>query len=191
MKTKLLSLFLVATGALALGARAQQVTVPTPAPVVDGVNPSVNAQLPAPNRIIYSPRLPSPTELTNVAAAQGLGIERIDQTADQITVTYKKADGQLTTVAYQLLGSATQGTTPRAMVGTTTIVTTPAPTVVYEASEPDYYYNDPYYYPWGYYSPVSLSLGFGYYRGFGGYHGGFGYRGGYGYRGGFHGGHRR
>ena len=179
MKTKLVPVLLVLSSALALGARAQ-VAVPTPAPVVDGVNPAVNAMpAPAPSRVIYSPRLPSPTELSNVAAAQGLGIERIDQTAEQITVVYKKANGQLTTVAYQLLGTNAQ-----VAPATTTVVTTPAPTVVYQAREPFYYYDEPYYNPWayGYYSPVSVNLGFGFYHGFGGYRGG--------YRGGFHG-HRR
>ena len=199
MRTKLLPAFIIAAGCFALGASAQ---TPAPAPVTEA------PASPAPSRIIYAPRLPSVPELMNVAAAQGLSVERVDQTANQITVTYKSG-GQLSTVVYNLLpGVATATTSAPApdaptlaqatttvqvaapvQQGTTVISTTPAPVVVYQQPAPTYYaapayypYYDPYY-PWGYYAPVALSFGFGYYYGHGGYHG-------HGdYHGGGHGGH--
>lgn len=112
----------------------------------------------------------------NVAAAQGLSVERIDQTDSRINVTYRASDGTPSVVMYQLLPTAASAvTTPT----TTTVVTTVAPTrVVYTRPDPFFYYDEPYYSPWGYryYSPVSVNLGFGF---------GYGYRGGH-YRGGFH-----
>jgi hypothetical protein len=167
MKSKLL-LLLAACG-LAAGASAQVTTPSSPAPAVT----SEPASSGAPNRIIYSPRLPSPTELSNVAAAQGWSIERIDQTDSQITVIYRYSNGQTSTVSYQLLGSTS---TPAA---TTTVVTAPPPTVIYREVSPYYYYRDPFYAPWGYYNPVSISLGFGYYGGRGYYGGHHGFHGGY------------
>ncbi len=203
MRTKLLPAFIIAAGCLALGASAQ---TPAPAPVAEAP-----ASL-APSRIIYAPRLPSVPELMNVAAAQGLGVERVDQTANQITVTYKSG-GQLSTVVYNLLPGVATATTsapaPEAPTlaqapatvqvtapvqqGTTVISTTPAPVVIYQQPETvyyrtaPYYYSDPYY-PWGWVAPVALSVGFGYYWGdHYGYHGHGGYHGG-GHNGG-HGGH--
>lgn len=162
MKLKIFSLLLVAAGMFAANAPAQTaVAVATPAPT-------------APGRIIYSPRLPTAIELTNVAAAQGLSVERIDQTAAQVTATYKAADGSLSMVAYQLVPSVA---TP-APATTTLVTAVPARTVVYEQPDPFFYYDDPYLSPWGYgyYSPVRVNVGFGFgygYRGHGGYHGGF------------------
>jgi len=173
MKTRLTTVLVLTAGLLALGARAQ---TPTPAP-----EPATEPAA-VPSRIIYAPRLPSPAELTSVATAQGLSIERIDQTAAQIIATYKAANGQLTTVSYQLLpNAATPAVGPAATTTTVVATTTPAPTVVYAQPAPAYYpyvYADPYY-PWGFYGPVAVSLGFGFYGGHG-YHGGF-----------YHGGHRR
>jgi len=163
MKTKLLSVLFLAAGLLAIGARGQ-----TPAPAVPASTDAVVA--PAPGRIIYSPRLPTPIELTNVATAQGLSVERIDQTASQITATYKSTTGQLSTVAYQLLPTAANSAQATTVVATTT----PAPTVVYMRPTPSYYYYDPFFYPWGPYGPVSVSLDLGF-----GFHGGHGYRGGF------------
>jgi len=202
MRTKLLPAFILAAGCLAIGARAQ-----TPATAAATEAPAS----PAPSRIIYAPRLPSVAELMNVAAAQGLGVERVDQTTNQITVTYKSGS-QLSTVVYNLLpavGSpavatpALQATAPvqgtmivqsaaPVQQGTTVISTTPAPVVVYQQPETvyyrsdPYYYNDPYYYPWGWVAPVALSVGFGYY--YGGYYGYHGHGGYYGHGGGYHGG---
>ncbi len=184
MKTRLTTVLVLTAGLLALGARAQSPT-PAPAPATE---PAA-----APSRIIYAPRLPSPAELSSVASAQGLSIERIDQTAAQIIATYKAANGQLTTVSYQLLpNAATPSVVPAATTTTVVATTTPAPTVVYAQPTPTvvytqpapayypYVYADPYY-PWGFYGPVAVSLGFDFYGGHG-YHGGF-------YHG--HGGHRR
>jgi hypothetical protein len=160
MKTNLLSLFALAAGLAAVAARAQ--TVPTPAPVLD------SPAAPAPSQVVYAPRLPSAMELTNVAAAQGLSVEKIVQTSAQITVVYRSANGQLNTVSYQLL--------PTANAPATTVVAAPPPRVVYVRSEPRYYY-DPFYDPYygsSYYgspwlAPVSLNLGWGW---GGGYRGG-------------------
>ena len=182
MKTKLFPVFVLAAGFIALGARAQVATPTTPAPVIEIPNAA-----PAASQFVYSPRLPSAAELTNVAAAQGLSIDRIVQSSSQMTVVYRSANGQTNTVAYMLLPAAGAPATTVASVAPTATTR-----VVYAepAPEPVYYYDpfyDPYYYP-GYYSPwygpVSVNLGFGFR---GGWNGG-GWRGGGG-RGGFHGGH--
>ena len=151
------------------GLHAQEsapVAAPTsPAPTVAAPAPTVAPA--APNQVIYSPRLPSATELTNAAAAQGVSVERIDQTNTQVTITYKYSNGQINTVAYQLLPTAT---TP-APQQQTVVQTSPAPTVVYTQPPRVVYYEEPVYYPryyYPYYPPVSLSFGFGYRH----YHGG-------------------
>ncbi len=189
MKTKLFSLLVIPAGLLALGAQAQVAAPSSPAPAVDVVS------TPQANQIVYAPRLPSTTELTNVAAAQGLSIDKIIQTASQMTVVYRSANGQTNTVAYLLLpaaGSTAANEVPApsavpsgAVMGTTTqtviAAPSPAPQVVYATPAPIYYY-DPFYYPayysYPWYSPVSVSIGWG-----------FGYHGGYHGGGGFHGGH--
>jgi hypothetical protein len=161
MKSKLLSIFVLAAGLAAVGARAQ--TVPTPAPVLD------TPAAPEPSQVVYAPRLPSAVELTNVAAAQGLGVEKIVQTSSQITVVYRSASGQTNTVAYQLLPTAS---TPAAAV----VAATP-PRVVYVQPAPRYYYDpfyDPFYAPTYYGNPwlVPVSLNLGWSWGYRGYHGG-------------------
>jgi hypothetical protein len=165
MKSKFVSLFALAAGLAVVAARAQ--TVPTtPAPVLDSV------AAPAPSQVVYAPRLPSAVELTNVAAAQGLSVDRIVQTAGQITVVYRSANGQTNTVAYQLLPTA-------GAPAVTVVAATPPPRVVYVQPAPRYYY-DPFYDPFynsGYYGspwygPVSLSLGVGWVFHGGGGHGG-------------------
>jgi len=193
MKTKLFPAFVIAAGLFTCGASAQVAS----AEVAD------TTAAPQPTQVVYSPRLPSATELSNVAAAQGLTIDKIIQTASQMTLVYRTASGQTNTVAYMLLPAAgsAPGSAPTSLpatVSTTTIAapTSPAPQVVYvtapAAPQVVYYsapapvYYSPYYYPASYYSPwyspVSVSLGFGL-----GYYGGSSYRGGY--RGGHHGGH--
>ena len=173
MKTKLFAILALAAGLVVLGARAQ-----TPAPAPDPM------ATPQASQVVYAPRLPSAGELTSVAAVQGLTIDKIVQTASQMTVVYRSANGQTNTVAYLLLPAA--GTTPSTVAVATT---TPPPTVVYAAQAPaPVYYYDPFYYPSYYagpwYPPVSVSLGFGWGWGYG-YRGGFD-RGGHG---GHHGGH--
>jgi hypothetical protein len=179
MQTKFLSVLFAAT-LIAGGARAQDsannapaVATPTPMQQQAAPAPQANVQAaPTPNQIIYAPQLPSPTELTNVAAAQGASVQQIVQSANQVTVIYRYANGQINTVAYQLLPTTNVVSAP---APTTVIVPSPAPTVIYEQA-PRVVYYETYapYYPRYYYPPVSLNLGFGYYRGWGGsyWHGG-------------------
>jgi len=158
---------LVAGALLTVAARAQDSAVATPTSPA-AIQQQVQAQTapsqavaPMPNQVIYSPRLPSPAELTSAAAAQGVSVEQVTQTASQVTVIYRNNAGQLNTVAYQLL--PTNGAP-----ATTVVAPSPAPTVVYQ-SAPSVVYYESYgpYWPRYYYPPVSLSLGFGYYRGWG------------------------
>ena len=53
-----------------------------------------------PNQVVYAQRLLSVTELTNAAAAQGLTIDKIEQTSTQITAVYRYGNGQINAVAY-------------------------------------------------------------------------------------------
>ena len=151
MKTKLFPVFVLAAGFITLGASAQ---VATPTPLAPPADTQAALQ---PSQLVYSPRLPSAVELTNVAGAQGLTIDKIVQTTSQMTVVYRNASGQTNTVAYVLLPSAGSTTAP----ATTTVSApaTPAPQVVYASAPatrvvyyapapaaPVYYY-DPFYYP--------------------------------------------
>ena len=179
MKTKLSVIAVVGAAGFTSGAIAQTVVAtPSPAPSVSATSPAL-----VPGQTIFSNRLPTPPELTNAAAAQGVTIDRIEQTNAQVVVAYKFADGQTKVVAYQLLpvaGSVTAATSP-------SVIVQPAPTTVpstlYYEPAPRVVYYDPFYYPYsygsGWYPPVSLSLGLG-----------FGFHGGGGFRGGFHGGRR-
>jgi|GEM_PF-6413852 len=130
-----------------------------------------------PNRTVYSPRLPTPQELSNDAANQHLTITRIDETAAQVIVTYRDDQGQTTTTVYQLLPTA------NATASSVPVPSTPAPKVVYvPATRVVYYDYDPYYYygPWYSYPRVSLGIGFGLgYRHHGGFYHGGGFHGGY------------
>jgi hypothetical protein len=85
------ALFLLGeAGAQTPASSAPVVTPSSPAPAVAAPAPATApAPAAAPNQVIYSPRLPSAAELTNAAAAQGVSVERIEQTTSQITVTYK------------------------------------------------------------------------------------------------------
>jgi hypothetical protein len=180
MKTNLfITTVVLTTVLLAAGAVAQTADQTAPPTTVSPAGP-----MPAPDQIIYIPRLPNPTELANAAAAQGLTIEMMAQTSAQITVVYKHADGQTSTVAYQLLPAAGA---PAASPATTTVVPTAPATVVYATPAPAYYY-DPFYWPGPWFAPVAFDIGIGY-----GYHyfdggRGFRYGGGHGFRyGGGHG----
>jgi hypothetical protein len=184
-KNPIFTAVVLATALFATGAIAQT-NNETPVPAA----PAAPAMAPTPNEIIYIPRLPDPAELTNAAAAQGITVERIAQTSAQVTVVYRYADGQVHTVAYQLLPAA--GGAPTAAGTVMTTVPAAPTTVVYAAPSPAYYYYDPFYYPWSWYGPLSLRIGLGY----GYYHFGGGYRhfgGGRGFyhSGGGHGFHRR
>jgi len=63
-------------------ASTTNVAVPTtPAPVLSSeTNPA-----PAPNQVVYTPRLPSVAELSNAAAAQGLTVDRMEQSSTRPT----------------------------------------------------------------------------------------------------------
>lgn len=118
------------------------------------------------SQIVYQARLPSPAELTSAAGAQGLTVERIVQSANQVVAAYRNPSGQLFTVSYQTLPPS--GTAPAPAV----VPANPAPAVVHVAPPPAVYetaprviyYDDPdyYYYPRYYYPPVSIGFGFGY-----------------------------
>src|SRR5882672_2521482 len=149
MKTKIIAASFLGAAFLAGGVLAQTATLvstpTTPAPVL------ATAATPTPNQVIYKPRLPSAAELTNAASAQGLTVQKIDQTGSQITVVYQYSNGQTNTVAYQLLPTA--ATAPAAAY----VPTTPPPTVVYEPAPRVVYYDSypsAYYYPSYWYPPV-------------------------------------
>jgi len=162
MKTiPFLTASVLAAAFLATGAIAQTSEETAPAAAASPVAP-----IPAPDQVIYIPRLPSPAEVTSAAVAQGLKIEQIAQMAGQVTVVYRRADGQISTVAYQLLpaaGTPTTGPAPTAVVqspATATMVAAPATTVVYASTAPAYYY-DPFYDPWPWFGGVVFDVGFG------------------------------
>lgn len=180
MKTKLVVFCLLSAAFLAGSAWAQIVQPTTPAPAVPAIAPAAAL---VPNQTIYSPRLPGVNEVTSIAAAQGLTVERIEQTASQVTVVYKYANGQTNTVAYLLLPGTAGASAPGVVQATpppTVVYYEPAPRVVYyDGYGPGYYSSPGYWYP-----PVSIGLGFDFRGGGrGGFHGG-GFRNG-GFRGGF------
>jgi flagellar basal body rod protein FlgC len=155
----------VAASALISSAFAQTPSTPAPALVA---TPAPTITAPAslqPNQMVYAPRLPTPQELTAVAAARGVSIDRIEQTPSQVTVAYKLANGQTNVVGYVLL--------PAANAATITTVAPTQPTVIYQTPPRVVYYDSAYYDPWYLYPPIALSFGFGsYYGGHGYYHGG-------------------
>ena len=124
---------------------------------------------------VYTPQLPNPADLTNAAKAQGLTVDRIVQTSNQVIAFYRNANGQTTTVAYQTLPPTGVTQTPAP-----TVVTSPPPTIVYETAPRVVYHEDypayypSYYYPRYWYPPISLSFGFGFGHGY--YHGGYRHR---------------
>ena len=189
MKTRFAIAIVCASLVFALGAHGQSnnsVVVSPPVSPSPSVAPTVAPSTAVtPNQVVYAQRLPSVTELTNAAAAQGLTIDKIEQTSTQITAVYRYGNGQINAVAYLLLPTA------GAAASSVPTPSTPAPAVVYQAEPRVAYYDDNYgywpgYYPYYWYPPVSfrVGLGFGYHYGFGGgYRGGFGgYRGYRGFR---------
>jgi hypothetical protein len=151
--------------ALATAALAQ--TAPTASA------PAVPASVPA--TMVYVPQLPSATELVKAAAAQGMAVDKIEQSANQVVAVYKLSNGQEYTVVYQPLP-------PEEAAAPATAATT---TTVAYAAPYGYAYYPGYYYPgyyWPYYPPVAIGLGFGW-GWYGGWHGGYGgFRGGGGRR---------
>jgi hypothetical protein len=180
MKTNsLITPVVLATALFAVTAVAQTAApaaTPTPAAMASPAGP-----MPAPNSTIFVPRLPTPADLSNAAAAQGLAIAKMEQTTDHITVVYQYADGQTNTIAYYLLSAAGSAIAPGAPAPVSATVVVPATATAVVYPQPVYYY-DPFYYGyeggWPWYAPVSLSFGFGYnYGHFGGGHYGGGHYG--------------
>lgn len=131
--------------------------------------PAATAAPTSVTQIVYMPQLPNPADLTNAAAAQGLTVERIVQTSNQVIAFYRNASGQATSVAYQSLPPVGVAATPAPAPNV--VVTSPPPTVVYETAPRVVYYDYPaYYYPRVWYPPVSFNFGFGYHRGYYGGH---------------------
>ena len=178
MKTRFVFAIVSSTLVFALGAHAQSnnpvVVSPSSAPSPSAAPTVAPATAITPNQIVYAQRLPSVTELTNAATAQGLTIDRIEQTSTQITAVYRYGNGQINAVAYLLLPAAGAAANPNPVV----TPTTPAPVVAYEATPRVVYYDDYYwpgYYPYYWYPPVAfrVGLGFNYHYGFHGGLGGF------------------
>jgi len=172
-----------------------------------------SAAVPAVDHYVYLSFLPSPSELSQDAKANGLTIVRIDELADRVIVSYQYPDGHNATLGYALLDSKpAQASRPapvaveeRPVAQSTAryVVSDRNPEVIYVAPPTTrvYYYNDPWYNAW---APLTVGFGLGwatsyygghyhypYYGGHshGGYHGGGGHHGGHG--GGYHGGHGR
>ncbi|MFO1451379.1 MAG: hypothetical protein U1F61_24680 [Opitutaceae bacterium] len=168
MNTTSLSLSIVLATAAVAGLRAQ---APTPAeaaaasaPVITQMqtpSPAAPVQAGAPNQVVHAPRLPTAKELSDAAAAQGLTLERIEQSDTRVLAVFKYPNGTTNTVAYQVI--------PPAGTSTAQVVVRESPDVVYRRAPRVVYYDDyPRYYPYPYYwyPPVSVHLGIG-----GGYHG--------------------
>ena len=179
MNTRIIPAFALLAVPLVLEAQGQTgsavVTPSSPAPAVVNAAPAA----PAPNQIVYTPRLPGVEELTQAAAAQGLTIERIEQSTARVLVVYKYGNGQTNTVAYQVLpptgsGPASAGTAPVAATPVAPPPPAPPPAVYYQTPPRVYYYDDywpGYYYdPYPWYPPVSFRFGFSHHVGFGGRH---------------------
>jgi hypothetical protein len=189
MKTKIITVFLLATSGLVPAGLGQSPTTPAPsvqdaplapaAPVAPA-SPMVDSPTgaPPPNHVVYTAQLPSVEDLTNAATAKGTTISRVDQTSSEITISYQHANGQVNVVAYRLLSDTGNSRS-------VPVVTRPSPPVVHVPRTRVVYY-DSYrsYDPWYWYPPVSLSIGLGFHHGHhhswhhrGGYH-----RGGHGHR---------
>ena len=180
MKTRFAITIICASLVFALGAHGQSynsAVVSSPVSPPPSVAPTVApATAITPNQVVYAQRLPSVTELTNAAAAQGLAIDRIEQTSTQIMVVYRYGNGQINAVAYLLLPTAGAAASP------VPTPSTPAPAVAYEPASRVVYYDDSYgywpgYYPYYWYPPIAFRVGlgfnyhYGYHGGYGGFHG--------------------
>jgi hypothetical protein len=181
MKTpKMISAALLAAAMLGTGALAQSSGQAQSAPAPD---------TPTPSQFVYLAQVPSPAELKSRAAAQGVTVERIDQSQSGTIVVYKYPNGTTSTVAYASMPAgdeaAVAGTAPATqgvpVAQTSTVVYTPAPAYPYYSGYPYYGGYYPYYNGW-WVAPLAIGLGLGY-GWHGGWHGGWG--------GGFHGGFHR
>ncbi|RXK56776.1 hypothetical protein ESB00_13170 [Oleiharenicola lentus] len=156
---KLLIASLLFTGALAAQA-ADTAAAPATLPEVD--------------HWVYLSELPDPAELTQNAAANGLSVQRLDQTADAVVITYKYPDGVVGTMGYKLLSSVRTSERVVARVqppsravytsgDTTTVVVKDDPEIIYVEREPRtrvvYRERDDFW------LPLTLGLGIGYVTG--------------------------
>ncbi len=134
MKARFASVVALAVSFPICGAPAQPATVvraTPPASALSEANPAAGAR----DQAIYTPRLPTPTELTNAAAARGATIEKIEEEAAQITVQYRTPTGQTSNVVYHLLPVANPEATPAVASPAsppTMIAETPPATYPYE-----------------------------------------------------------
>ncbi len=155
---KKLTLLLFIASGLSLGAQAQ-----APAAV-----------LPEVDHWVYLSELPDPAELTQSAAANGLTVQRLDQTADAVVITYKYSDGVVGTMGYKLLSAVRTSDRVVARVqppsravytqgDTTTVVVKDDPEIIYVEREPRtrvvYRERDDFW------LPLTLGLGIGYVTG--------------------------
>lgn len=162
MKTTSITALVLTTGLFTAGGFAETApATPTPALAATEAGPAAVAPVvPVPDQIVYAARLPGVEDLTNVAAAQGLAINQIIQTARHITVSYQLANGRTRTVSYQLLptgDAASAQVVAQAPAPVQVIAQAPAPVVVV-APAPDVYYYDPYYYG-AWYPPIAVRIG--------------------------------
>ncbi|MDB6115036.1 MAG: hypothetical protein JWQ62_1981 [Lacunisphaera sp.] len=184
MKTLKLSAILLAA-AVSGGALLAQPAPSTPA--------AASSAAATPARIdgnVFVAQLPTPTQLMKDAEAEGVTVDRIEQTDARLLATYKYSNGSTRTYAYQLLSTAGDVPAPPSNIASISNATPPAavvysePTRVYY-SEPQrsYYYDSPRYVryyddPWDFWGPVAVGVGLGFafsdhghYSG--GYHGGY------------------
>jgi len=168
MKTSSFSLVSLLASLVTAGVHAQTgstspaAIAASTAPVIQATStpplPPAPAPAGVPNQVVYTPRLPSPTELSNAAVAQGTMLERIEQTPTQVIAVFKHPQGISNTVSYQLLP-------PSGTPTTQVVVQEQRPTVIYRESPRVIYYDDyPRYYspyPYRWYPPFSVHLGIG------------------------------
>lgn len=136
---------------------------------------------------VFVAQLPTPTQLMRDAEAEGVTVDRIEQTDVRVLATYKYANGTTRTYAYQLLSRAGDVPAPSSNIASISNATPPA-AVIYSKPQPTYYYSEPqrvYYYespryvryyddPWDFWGPLTLGVGLGFTCGdHGHYHGGY------------------
>lgn len=136
--------------------------------------PAAPTTLPEVDHWVYLSELPNPAELTQNAAANGLTVQRLDQTADAVVITYKYPDGVVGTMGYKLLSAVRTSDRVVARVqppsravyttgDTTTVVVKDDPEIIYVEREPRtrvvYRERDDFW------LPLTLGLGIGYVTG--------------------------
>lgn len=145
---------------------------PTQAPAAEFAAPA------RPDRIVYATQLPSVQQLTDMARAQGTTVDSVNQTASDVTVTYRLNDNSTRVVSYQLLPAQNANPTAAGPVPgqsepfvSAPFPAEPAPTQIVEVAPPPptvvyRYYDrayDPFYYDpfWRPRVPISVNLGLG------------------------------